>query len=76
MLRPAVVLEYALSYGPKEQIHPVIKNQLGILIQTSPEQVFKLLTRQETRVYLLNNGVPAGVLKREDTSPLHTGRQL
>ncbi|MGO4531786.1 HEAT repeat domain-containing protein [Paenibacillus sp. 2TAF8] len=64
MFRPAMVLEYALSYGPKEQIHPVIKNQLGILIQTSPEQVFELLTRQETRAYLLNNGVPAGVLKK------------
>lgn len=64
VLRPAVVLEYALSYGPKEQIHPVIKNQLGILIRTSPEQVFELLARQETRAYLLNNGVPAGVLKK------------
>ncbi|WP_339835524.1 HEAT repeat domain-containing protein [Paenibacillus sp. FSL R7-0272] len=64
ILRPAAVLEYALSYGPKEQIHPVIKNQLGILIRTSPEQVFELLARQETRAYLLNNGVPAGVLKK------------
>ncbi|WP_434752885.1 HEAT repeat domain-containing protein [Paenibacillus amylolyticus] len=64
VFRPSAVLDYALQYGPKELIHPVIKNQLGILIQTSPEQVFELLTRQETRAYLLNNGVPAGVLKK------------
>lgn len=64
VFRPGMILEYALKYGPKELIHPVIKEQLGILIQTSPERVFELLTREESRAYLLNNGVPAGVLKK------------
>lgn len=65
VFRPGMILEYALKYGPKELIHPVIKEQLGILIQTSPERVFELLTREESRAYLLNNGVPAGVLKKK-----------
>ncbi|PAD71469.1 hypothetical protein CHH67_24325 [Paenibacillus campinasensis] len=62
--RPAIVLECALQLGPKEIIHPVLKQQLGILIQASPEDVFELLTRAEARGYLLNHGVPAGVLKK------------
>ncbi|MFS0860651.1 HEAT repeat domain-containing protein [Paenibacillus taichungensis] len=62
--RPATVLECALKFGPTDTIHPVLKQQLGILIQASPEDVFELLTREETRVYLLNHGVPAGVLKK------------
>jgi len=62
--RPAIVLELALKYGPFESIHPVIKQQLGVLIQTSPESVFELLTREATRGYLLEQGVPAGVLKK------------
>ncbi|MBR2566016.1 MAG: HEAT repeat domain-containing protein [Paenibacillus sp.] len=62
--RPAIVLDYALTYGPKELIHPVIKLHLGTLIKSSPERVFELLTRRESREYLLNNGVPAGVLKK------------
>ncbi|MGF9697184.1 HEAT repeat domain-containing protein [Paenibacillus sp. MABNR03] len=62
--RPATVLECALKFGPTDTIHPVLKQQLGILIQASPEDVFELLTREETRGYLLNHGVPAGVLKK------------
>ncbi|WP_251418272.1 MULTISPECIES: HEAT repeat domain-containing protein [Paenibacillus] len=62
--RPAIVLECALTLGPTDMIHPVLKQQLGILIQASPEDVFELLTREETREYLLNHGVPAGVLKK------------
>ncbi|WP_340015691.1 HEAT repeat domain-containing protein [Paenibacillus sp. FSL K6-1318] len=62
--RPAIVLEYTLKYGPLDTIHPVIKQQLGVLIQTSPESVFELLTREETRGYLLEEGVPAGILKK------------
>ncbi|WP_433707982.1 HEAT repeat domain-containing protein [Paenibacillus illinoisensis] len=62
--RPAIVLECALTLGPSDTIHPVLKQQLGILIQASPEDVFELLTREETREYLLNHGVPAGVLKK------------
>ncbi|WP_413035071.1 HEAT repeat domain-containing protein [Paenibacillus xylanilyticus] len=62
--RPATVLECALKFGPTDTIHPVLKQQLGILIQASPEDVFELLTREETRGYLLNHGVPAGGLKK------------
>ncbi|WP_246246094.1 HEAT repeat domain-containing protein [Paenibacillus lemnae] len=63
-LRPAVVLECALTFGPAEMLHPVLKQELGILIQASPESVFQLLTREETRGYLRNHGVPAGILKK------------
>ncbi|CAH1221913.1 HEAT repeat domain-containing protein [Paenibacillus sp. JJ-223] len=63
--RPAAVLECALKYGPTDTIHPVLKRQLGILIQTNPEGVFELLTREEARGYLLSHGVPAGVLKKK-----------
>ena len=59
------MLECALTLGPTDTIHPVLKQQLGILIQASPEDVFELLTREETREYLLNHGVPAGVLKKK-----------
>ncbi|WP_366290893.1 HEAT repeat domain-containing protein [Paenibacillus sp. AN1007] len=64
VFRPSALLDFALQYGPEELIHPVIKDQLGILIQTSPERVFELLTREKTRAYLLNHGIPAGVLKK------------
>ncbi len=35
-----------------------------MLIQANPEGVFELLTREEARGYLLNHGVPAGILKK------------
>lgn len=63
--RPAIVLECALKLGPTDMIHPVLKQQLGILIQAGPNDVFELLTREESREYLLNHGVPAGVLKKK-----------
>jgi len=62
--RPAIVLECALKLGPTDMIHSVLKQQLGILIQAGPNDVFELLTREETREYLLSHGVPAGVLKK------------
>lgn len=62
--RPAIVLECALRLGPTDMIHPVLKRQLGVLIQAMPEGVFELLTREEVREYLLHHGVPAGVLKK------------
>lgn len=62
--RPAVVLECALKLGPTDMIHPVLKLQLGILIQASPADVFELLTREDAREQLLNQGIPAGVLKK------------
>lgn len=71
--RSAIVLECALTLGPTDTIHPVLKQQLGILIQASAEDVFELLTREETREYLLNHGVPAGVLKKENGSPQPSG---
>ncbi|WP_338541648.1 HEAT repeat domain-containing protein [Paenibacillus tundrae] len=62
--RPDIVIDCALKYGPKDEIHPVLKRQLGILIQANPEGVFELLTREEARGYLLNHGVPAGILNK------------
>jgi hypothetical protein len=63
-LRPRIVLECALKLGPTSQLHPILRPRLGILMETSPDDVLKLLTNEEARGDLLNHGVPAGVLKR------------
>lgn len=65
ILRPNIVLECALKHGPMDTIHPVLKQQLGSLVQVNPDAVFELLTREESRSHLMAHGVPEGVLKRK-----------
>lgn len=63
-LKPSMVLECALKHGPTDVLHPVLRPRLGRLMEVSPDDVFKLLTREEARGDLLTHGVPVGVLKK------------
>lgn len=62
--RPAMVLDFALKYGPRNYIHPVIKQQLGRLMLFDSSGVFELLTRDEIRGHLIEQGIPPVVLKK------------
>ncbi|MBK1812768.1 HEAT repeat domain-containing protein [Clostridium sp. YIM B02505] len=63
-LKGELILECAIKLGPMDIIHPVLKKQLGILVCISPDTVYELLIRNESRGDLLSNGLPRGVLKR------------
>ncbi|WP_082673028.1 HEAT repeat domain-containing protein [Paenibacillus senegalimassiliensis] len=75
-LRPSRVLEFALKLGPLDVIHPVLRGQLGLLMQANPEGVFKLLAREESRSDFLNQGVPQGILKRRSLFSIEQWTQL
>lgn len=63
--KPDLVLECAMNHGPMGVIHPELRKHLGTLVRVSPDVVYSLLTRQESRSGLLSHGVPEGILKRK-----------
>lgn len=75
-LRPNRVLEFALKLGPLDVMHPVLRGQLGLLMHASPEGVFKLLVREESRSDFLNHGVPQAIMKRRSLFSIEQWTQL
>ncbi|MEO3946332.1 HEAT repeat domain-containing protein [Gorillibacterium sp. CAU 1737] len=63
-LKPEVVLTCALQHGPKDYLHPVLRQNLGCLIRFDANAVYRLLTREEARGDLIQQGVPESVLKK------------
>ncbi|WP_019911175.1 HEAT repeat domain-containing protein [Paenibacillus sp. HW567] len=65
-LKADLMLECAMTLGPIDVIHPVLKKQLGTLVRINSDAVYMLLTRKESRSDLLAHGVPEGILKRRN----------
>lgn len=63
-LKTNLILECALNLGTIDIIHPVIKRKLGTLVRLNPDLVYLLLTKNESRSYLLSNGIPNSILVR------------
>lgn len=63
-LKTNLILECALNFGTIDVIHPVIKRKLGTLVRLNPDLVYLLLTKKESRSYLLSNGIPDSILVR------------
>jgi hypothetical protein len=65
-LKPELILDCAINIGPMDTIHPVIKKHLGTLVQKSSDEVYTLLTRNESRNELLTYGVPKTLLNKRN----------
>ena len=47
-------------------IFTLFKDKCGVLLRKNPLKVYNILMDENSRQYLLNSGVPKGILKNKD----------
>lgn len=59
---PDFVLDCAINIGPQNMIHPLVINNIGILVSRCPDKVFDLFIQNNLRQELRGNGIPKALL--------------
>lgn len=63
---PEFILDCITKYGPANVIFTLFKDKCGVLLRKNPLKVYDILMNEKSRQYLLNSGVPKGILKNKD----------